>query len=101
MVVKDSHRFQLSHRHDGPRGQGHANGGAVPAAVAHARPYRRHGQADRNLRPAGHLPDRGLRPHHGGQLAEQEVGEFRQGGRLFDADLQAYEFRRGRLPDDE
>ena len=27
--------------------------------------------------------------------------EFRQGGGLFDADLQAHEFRRGRLPDDE
>ena len=50
---------------------------------------------------ARHLSDRGLRAHHGGQMAGHSVRQFWQGRRLLNPDIQTHEFRRGWPADHE
>ena len=54
-----------------------------------------------DLRCSWHLSDRGLRAHHGGQMAGHSVRQFWQGRRLLNPDIQTHEFRRGWPADHE
>ena len=73
-----------------------ASGAKVAAAVAHARPHRRHGSADRDLPPARRAGDRRLRPHDGRWMGWQGHRYLGPRGLFQPAKLQTREQRRRR-----